>query len=193
MAMKFGDRISGRTLHEAQQRERRYLEHLVAKGFDTDGDLFRYFGWGEVFHDSEIKIRSLSDDGSLVLQMRNIFAINHFDHNIRPGQGSRRLLKKLFSTSITFGEISRFLWQPLEPPDYYCSELDRLADGKLRLDIFCPTPRGIRRTMRIECARIEVEDIMPRIKSMLPKQEFAKIALWPEYKDSPTKSRGKNP
>ncbi len=170
--MRFGNRfvISRGNLH--RERWDRYWRHLDELGFSKNDPLYRLFG-GEVFHDGEISIDQIRlIDGVVILQLRNVHAVDEVDRLLHARKGKKTPKLKLadFRTKVTFRGVKHLelrLKRAAKEFYYYCAELDRRGDD-IQVTIYFIAADEDPGWIKILFESADFEDISGRLKRYLP-------------------------
>lgn len=179
MALRFGDRISASSLRLLASRRAAYFRSLEDYGFEANEPIYRYFG-GEVFHDSEVSISSVSPNKkTLCLKMRNIYAIDKVSNLLK--DSSRRIDNRDFRTTIKFDGIADFRMSLKRLGNqvlYYASEISRFNDSD-SVTIELRDARGNSGFISIRFKKVVVEDILPTLRKYLrTHKDDATIVTW---------------
>ena len=170
--MRFGNRfvISKGNLH--RERWDRYWRYLDEIGFSKSDPLYRLFG-GEVFHDGEISLDQIRlTDGVVILQLRNVHAVDEVDALLRSRKGKKTPTLNLadFRTKVTFRGVKRLeisFKHTSRELYYYCAELGRRGEDVL-LKIYFVDGNEKPDSLKLVFESVDVEDIGKRLKRYLP-------------------------
>lgn len=175
--MRFGNRLNYDSPIRWKRKNKLYLSQLRAQGISFQTNLFRYFA-GEVFHDGEVTIRQCDlRSGLVVLQFRNVFALNQVAAKLRKkGQRRPKIDPEDFSTLVTFEGVTNLnvtfaKWRDVV---YQCAEIGRRGHD-YRLEVRLHGGNQVVGYLRLSFSKVSFENISTNLSKYLAGASASKV------------------